>query len=169
MALGWFITDYVRKDKNGRPTRICRMNDFTATIFAEGGDWAEVEVLGGYAIVKVRASSAILTTIAGTAGFQRIPPAFTDLSTTMGSLTTTQRTAILNRILAMGYTNEEINTVLGTNLAGWRTKTLGQLLHFVTSRRRKPRYDAIASAIVLDGEIVACESVETVDETIIEV
>ena len=128
----------------------------------------EREVLGGYAVVKVRAAAATLTTIAGTAEFQRIPAAFTTLNTTLGSLTTAQRTAILNRILAMGYTTAEIQTVLGSNLAGWRTKTLGQLLRFIASRRRKPRYDAIADAIVLDGIVEACASVDDVDAMITE-
>jgi hypothetical protein len=168
MPTAWFLTDYVRKDRGGRPGRVCRMNQFTPQIEADGGDWREVEVLGGYAIVKVRAAAATLTTIAGTAEFQRIPAAFTTLNTTLGSLTAAQRTAILNRILAMGYTTEEITAVIGGNLAGWRTKTLGQLLRFIASRRRKPRYDAIADAIVMDGIVQACTSVDDVDALITE-
>ena len=160
MAIAWFVTNYNRR--NGFfPTRYCAMDDFTAQIEADGGDWTETEVLGGYAIVKVRASAETLTTIAGTAGFYRIPTAALD--STLASLTNAQRTAIRNRVEAMGYTTEEI-TAAFPNL---RNATLRQVLRFAAGRRRKPRYDAVSDAIVLDGEVQSCRSIEDVDAEVL--
>jgi hypothetical protein len=161
MAVAWFVTNYKRLSTPGWGyRRYCAMDDFSDQIAADGGAWAETEVLGGYAIVKVRADAATLTLIAGTAGFYRVP--LTVLDNTLASLTAAQRNAIQARIEAMGYTVEEI-TAAFPNL---RNATLRQVLRFAASRRRKPRYDAVSDAIMLDGEIVACRSVEDVDAEI---
>jgi hypothetical protein len=142
--------------------RYCAMQDYSDIIFADNGDWSETEVLGNYAIVKVRASDATLDTIAGAQGFLRIPPGL-DLSTPLSSLTIAQINAIHDRILAMGYTDAEIQAALGNNL---RNRTLGQVLRFAASRRLKPRYDAIADQIVLDGSVQSCRLVDDVDTEI---
>ena len=81
MALAWFICPYKRmtRDVGGvptpvvPPTRYCAMDDFTALIRADGGDWHETEILGDHALVKVRAAPATLTTINGALGFLRFP------------------------------------------------------------------------------------------------
>jgi hypothetical protein len=156
MTIAWFVTNYKRR-AGPRPLRYCAMDDFTAQIKADGGDWTETEVLGGYALVKVRAADATLTAIAGTAGVFRIP--INVLDDTLASLSNAQRTAIRDRVEAMGYTVEEI-TAAFPNL---RQATLRQVLHFAAGRRRKPRYDAVSDAIVLDGEIVSCRAIEDVD------
>jgi hypothetical protein len=163
MAIAWFICGY-KLGSNPRE-RYCAMNDFTPTIFADSGVWSETEVLGGYALVKVRASATTLTTIAGTTGFQRIP-SWVNLTDTLGSMTTAQRTAILNKILAMGYTAGEISTALGSNLTGWRTHTLGDVLRFIASKRLKPRWDSVNKQIVLDGVLQACKPVASVDDEV---
>jgi hypothetical protein len=161
MALAWFICGYVINP--ARPNmRYCAMNDFTEAIVADGGTWSESEILGGYAIVKVRAAAATLTTIAGTTGFQRIPNHI-NLNDVWSDLTTAQRTAIQNKVLAMGYTLAELQAVMGDTLAKWRTKTLGQLLRFITSRRLKPRWDEIQQQIVLDGILQSCRPIAEVD------
>ena len=135
------------------------MNDFTALIRADGGDWSESEVLGGYAVVKVRASAATLTIIAAEPGFQRIPRDLLDDS--LSSLSTAQRRAIKDRLNAMGYTDAEISAALGnTNL---NLVTLGQVLRFAASRRLKPRWDAVQLQIVLDGAFQACRAIDDVD------
>jgi hypothetical protein len=162
MALAWFICQYKIKTGNWRPVRYCAMDDFTAQINADGGSWAESEVLGGYALVKVRANTTTLTTIGGTTNFQRIPN-WVNLSDILSTLTTAQRTAIQNRILAMGYTQAEINAVMGNNLTAWRTRTLRQLLNFIAQRRLKPRWDSETQQIVLDGVLVACKPIASVD------
>jgi hypothetical protein len=137
------------------------MDEFTPQIYSQGGQWAETEVLGNYAIVKVRASDATLTTIAATEGFQRLP--LTLLTESLSSLTGAQRTSIRNRLIAMGYTDTEINTALGANIG---QRTLGQVLRFAASRRLKPRYDAMQDLIVLDGPVQTCRLIEDVDNEV---
>ncbi len=164
MAYAWFICGY--KTRPYRPNmRYCAMDDFTAQINADGGAWSESEVLGGYALVKVRAGATTLTTIGGTAGFHRIQNHWI-LSDLLSDLTTAQRTAINSRLLAMGYTQAEIDAVMGSNLAAWRTKTLLQLLNFAAQRRLKPRWDAVLQQIVLDGENVTPKYITVVDSEV---
>lgn len=167
MAIAWFICGYKQKAGGpfGRPFRYCAMDDFTQQIEADGGAWSESEVLGGYALVKVRASEGTLSVIGGTGGFQRVPN-WINLNDTLGDLTTAQRNAILSKIQEMGYTLAEISAVLGGNLASWRTKTFGQLLRFIAQRRLKPRWDDVQEQIVLDGELQACRPVSDVDEVV---
>ena len=165
MALAWFICTYNRRTPPptpGRATRYCAMDDHTATIRADGGDWSESEVLGNYALVKVRAAAATLTTIGATAGFYRIPAA-ASLTTPLSTLTGGQRTALRARLEAMGYDTAEITASLGSNLA---LRTLGDVLRFAASLRRKPRYDAIADEIVMDGDIRTCKPIDDVDREI---
>lgn len=162
MPIAWFICTYKRSP--GRmPGRYCAMDDFTSTIYADGGAWSETEVLGNYALVKVRASDVTLQTIAADPGFLRIPLAV--LTTLLSNLTAQQRNAIRDRILAMGYTDAEITAALGNNLG---QRTLGQVLRFAASRRRKPRYDAVQDQIMMDGEIQACRLVDDVDAEVVE-
>lgn len=133
------------------------MDAFTDAIRADGGSWAETEVLGQRAVVKVNASTATLSTIAGTAGFTRVPLA--RLEDPLSSLTNGQRTAIRNLILGLGYAPAEV-TARFPNLA---QATVGDVLRFMASRRRKVRYDAQTDAIVDDGDVVAPASVDAVD------
>lgn len=164
MAIGWFICEY--KIVTNRPNfRYCAMDDFTATIRAEGGAWAESEVLGGYAIVKVRANVDTLTTIGGTTGFYRITNHWL-LSDILSDLTTTQRNAINTRLLAMGYTQAEIDAVMGANLSAWRGKTFLQLLNFAAQRRLTPRFDTNLQQIVLDGALVTPTLITVVDSQV---
>lgn len=155
MAVAWFFAPYKRKDGH-LPGRYCAMDDFTPQILADpeyaGGEpWAECEMLGNYAVVKVRASSTLLSTINAASGFVRIPARFTDLNQTLGDLTTNERTQLLNFLQARGYTLTEIQNALGSTNGQWRTKTLRQVLRFALTRRLQPRYDAGTDTIVLDG------------------
>lgn len=137
------------------------MDDFTAQVLADGGAWTEAEVLGDCAIVKVRASAATLTAIAGAQGIQRIP--LTRLDDPLSSLTNAQRNAIRNRIIAMGYTTAELNAAF-PNLA---QATLGQVLRFAASRRLRPRYDQATDTIVCDGQQDPVRSVDSVDAEVV--
>jgi len=157
MPTAWFITNYVRRP-GPRIIRYCRMNDYTPAIFGDGGDWYDTEVLGGYAIVKVRAAQATLDAIAADPAIYRSPTR--DLSDLLSTLTPGQASDLRDRVLAMGYTADEITAVLGANI---RQRTLGQVLRFCATRRREARYDAIADAIVLDGAITSCFSVDEVN------
>jgi hypothetical protein len=163
MAIGWFICPYIRQDRNGRVTRYCAMDNYTAAIAADGGRWSEIEVLGNMALVKVNASATTLTTIGAAAGFMRVLSKIS-LSDPLSDLTTAQRTAILNKLQALGYTAQEISSALGGTLANWRTKTFGDLLRFVTTRRIPPRYDSVLDQVVFDLAAVPCSrSVSEVD------
>ena len=161
MAVGWFIAPYARVLENRpHPSRYCVMDDYTAQIRTDGGAWAETEVLGDRAIVKVRASDATLTTIAADVRIRRIP--LNALDNPLSSLTVNQRTAIRNELLDAGYTVAEVNARF-PNLAN---NTLREALTFLATRRRKPRYDSGTDAIILDGAVQSCRSVESVDASV---
>lgn len=163
MPLAWFVAPYKRRNPGETPAqRYCSMDDFTAAIVADGGTWDETEVLGDCALVKVRASNATLTAINAAAGMLRIPN-HVALTDTLGDLTANQRTAILNRILQMGYTQAEIDAALPAN---WAAVTLGQVLRFAARRRLKPRYDQGTDAIVVDGPVQPVKPVDVVSATV---
>jgi len=134
------------------------MDDHTPLIRADGGDWAETEVLGQRAVVKVRASAGTLRAIAQTPGFLRVPIA--RLDDTLASLTAGQRAALLNAVLDMGYTTQEFQARFPDGLGG---VTLGEVLRFVASRRRQVRYDQAGDVIVDDGPVEVPTPVDTVD------
>lgn len=134
------------------------MDDFTPAIRADGGDWAEAEVLGQHAIVKVRAGAATLTAIGAAAGFDRIPLAALD--DPLSSLSAGQRAALRARVEALGYSAAEIAAALPGDLGSY---TLRQLLRFVASRRRKVRYDAATDSIVDDGPVQPVRMVDHLD------
>ena len=157
VSVTWFFIPYKNNLTDYSPSRYCAMDDFTSLIRADDGDWVESECLGNVAVVKVRASDATLATIATTADFQRIP-SHVDLSDTLGDLTPAQRTAIRNKLQAMGYTTSEINAALPAN---WASVTLGQVLRFAATRRLKPRWDGVN--IVLDGIVQACRDIADVN------
>ena len=159
--MAWFLVPYKRRADGSKPIRYCAMDDFTAQIVADGGTWSESEVLGNMAVVKVQASSTTLSAIAATAGFTRIP--VDRLADPLSSLSSTQRTAIKNKVLALGYTAQEVTDALGTDLS---QITLGQLLRFVASRRLQPRYDAATDTILCDGPVHPCVDVGVLDRMV---
>lgn len=166
MAIAWFICGFKRTpDTPMGPNRCCAMDDFTPQIIQQdGGHWSASEVLGGYAVVKVRAAQATLNTIAGSVGFQRIP--LSVLTEPLSSLSTAQRTAIRTTLGNMGYTPAEILAALGSNAAQLGTHTLGEVLRFAAQRRLKPRYDAAQDQIVLDGAYQECTPIAVVDAAV---
>lgn len=165
MALAWFVCPYRHVNDPAAPTRYPAIMDYDDAITADGGAWSETEVLGGYALVKVRASDSTLTTIAGAPGFTRIPRAWR-LDDPLSTLTSPQRTALKAKLNALGYGDGEIIGALGgLSLAN---VTLGQVLRFAASRRLKPRYDAAQQQIVLDGAYQACTPVAVVDAAVTE-
>ncbi len=156
MAIAYFIVPYVRR-AGQRLVREVSINALTSTILADGGAWAEVEVLGNQAVVKVRASAAILTQINGLSGVTRIPLALIDDS--LSTLTAGQRSAIVTILTDAGYTVGEV-TARFPNVA---QATLRDVLKFLATRRRKPRYDAGTDTIIVDGVVQSCESIDRLD------
>lgn len=158
MAIGWYLVPYVRRPNRPYPARYCAMDDFTTAILADGGTWSEAEILGNAAIVKVRANTGTLTTIAQRPGFRRIPVARLDES--LASLSAQQRSALRQVIEDLGYSSAEIQAALGADLG---SRTLGEVLRFLCRRRLKPRYDSGTDTIVCDGAVQSCKQPETVD------
>jgi hypothetical protein len=159
MAIGWFLVPYVRdvnRPAGMGPARYCSIADQQALIDADGGKWAESEVLGNVALVKVRASNATLTTLDNL--YFRLPNI--SLDTLLSGLTTTQRNQLRAKVEELGYTQEEIQSALGTNLG---QRSLRQVLKFVTGKRRKVRFDQLQNDFVFDGPIVTPRPLEEVD------
>lgn len=157
MAIGWFVVPMLIKDSRIPPyfkMRYCAMDNHTATIYADDGNWRESEVLGNHALVRVRASAATLINLNSVSGFLRILSKV-DLSETLGDLTAAQRTAVLNKLQALGYTLAEIQVALGGTLAGWRSRTFGDLLRFIAKRRKKPQsIDANGDVVFSDTDVI---------------
>ena len=164
MAIGWFIIPYKRRPTALSPrTRYPAIDDYTADIFAEGGQWAETEVLGNCCIVKVRASDSLLNTLAAIDGFQRLPKDRLDDPLSDLSI---QALKLLRDILeGMGYSLEEIKDEFGNDLSIY---TLRDVLLFATGRRLKPRYDVATDEIILDGAIQPVRPLVSVDAEVID-
>lgn len=158
MATAWYLCQYKRRLGGPRPARYCAMNDFTPQVEADGGKWAETEVLGNWAIVKVLALPATLDTIAAAPGFRRLNKAALNLS--LSDLNAGQKATLLSWVTDMGYTVAEVRGALGNDLG---LLTLGDVLRFCARRRHKPRYDEATDMIILDGPEQACRTVDSVD------
>lgn len=154
--VAWFVAPYKRVP-TAKPLRYCAMNDFTAQIRADGGDWREIEGLGNRCLVKVRASAATLSAITAAPGMTRLP--LTRLDARLSALSATQRTALRQLLLDGGYTLDELNAAI-PNLS---QATLRDVLRFAVSRRQKPRYDAATDRIVLDGPPLPTGDVDALD------
>jgi len=167
MSLGWFVVPYKRRNPGETPPeRYCAMDDFTALIRADGGDWDETEILGDKALVKVRASVGTLTTISGAAGFFTIPTKWIEMQDSLVSMTAGERNQLSNAVLGLGYTQAELDAAMGDTLALWRTHVLGDLLAMASTRRLKPRYDSGTDTIVVDGSVQPVKSAALVAERV---
>ena len=158
MAIAWYIAPYkINQEAPGwlKNIRYCAMDDYTDVIFAEGGDWTETEILGNRAIVKVRASLAILTILNSV--FKRIPK--NRLDDPLSDLPTAVKQALKNEALDMGYTIAELQARFPNDLG---TYTLKDVLKFYAKRRLKPRYDSVVDEIKVDGIEQTCRPIESV-------
>jgi len=162
VPVAWFVCPMERVPHPRRVIRRCAMDSFTQLIEADGGGWAESEVLGQRAVVKVRASAQTLTVIGQAPGFIRVPAA--RLGDPLSSLSAGQRTALRNVVLDLGYTAGELADRFPGGLG---TVTLGELLRFIASRRRKVRYDQATDSIVDDGPEVVPVPVDVVDGAVV--
>jgi len=158
MPIGWYIVPYKRRlPQTGLfARRYCAIDDYTEQIYAAGGQWSETEILGDRAIVKLRAPLAILNQ-ADTL-YKRLPK--DRLDDQLSDLPVAIRQALRDEVLDQGYTIEEVRDRFGDDLGSY---TLRQVLQFMATRRKKPRYDQQADEIVLDGADQLCRSIESVD------
>lgn len=163
MAIGWYIAEYKRREEVplSTPKRYCAMDDYTAQIYGDGGQWTESEVLGNRAVVKVRAEAATLAILDSV--FMRLPK--DDLDAPLADLSNGGKMAIDAELLDMGYSASEIDKTLGADI---RNKVLGDVLAFMTKRRLKPRYDTEKDEIILDGPVQACRLINSVDTEVVE-
>jgi hypothetical protein len=161
MPAAWFIVPYKRRPDTPQPTRYCAMDDFTGQIEKDGGAWAETEILGGHALVKVRAGADTLASIASAAGFFRLEKAAPGDS--LADPAPAQTAALQDKLQALGYPLNEIRDCLGADIG---LKTLLDVLKFAARRRLKPRYDAASDTIVCDGEAQSVRPIEDVDGAI---
>jgi hypothetical protein len=154
--IGWYIVPYKRRLDQALPVRCPAINDYTAEICGAGGSWAETEVLGDRCLVKVRASAEVLAMLDGV--YKRLPKE--RLDDALSDLSTAAKQKLKNEILGMGYSVGEVQAAFPGDLGDY---CLGDVLHFMASRRLKPRYDAGAGEIILDGAVQVCRPVESVD------
>lgn len=157
MAVAWFVAPYARRDARGRPGRYCSMDDHTSAIRADGGAWAEAEILGGRAVVKVRAAEGTLDTVAATEDVVRLPDVGLD-----DPIPAADQDALLDLLLDLGYTASQIEAKIG-DPALW---TLRDWLTMAASRRYEPRYDQATDRIVCDGKLAQCRPIVDVDAAV---
>lgn len=151
MPAAWFLAPYQRLPNrpDGAPARGCVFGPrWAQTVWTDGGQFAATEILGDNDLIKVSASAAVLTAIAGDPDILRIPVA--RLGDPLSTLGAAAKTAILNKLLALGYTQAEINARIGGDLGAY---TLGDVLRFVCQRARHTSYDAGTDTITLDGPL----------------
>jgi hypothetical protein len=163
MALGWFVCPYSRRNPGEVPAkRYCSVDDFTALVRADGGDWDETEILGDVALVKVRASQATLDLISNAPGVFTIPQKWINMQDDLSSMTAGERNQISNAVLSLGYSQAELDLAMGSSLAQWQTHVLEDLLVMASARRLKPRYDQPSDSVVCDGPVQPVKDVHLV-------
>lgn len=159
MPIGWYIVPFRKDSAYPGPflaSQDLAIVDHEVAILASGGALAWVRILGQRAIVKVRASAGVLTTLNG--AYKRLPKnAFND---SLADLSGPVKTALKDEALDQGYTLAEIQARFPGDLGDY---TLAQVLRFYATRRRKPRYDEGSGTIIEDGEIVIIPP-EAIDE-----
>lgn len=158
MSAGWFIIPYKRDITAGHPVRYCAIDDYSADIASYGGKWSETEILGNQAIVKVNAPAGVLNALAAVDGFQRLPKDRID--DPLSDLSAAAKQKIRDAAIAAGYSLAEIQARFPNDLG---TYTLRDVLQFLATRRLKPRYDAQADEIIVDGPEQPCKPVDAVD------
>ena len=162
MPVAWFVVPYKRHPLIPR-ARYPLIDDYTDGIRAHGGQWRETEILGDRALVKVRAPLMVLDALAADPGIKRIPKK--RLDDALSDLPQQAIIALRDELLDQGYTMAQIRERFGDQV-DLSEYTLGDVLRFMASRRRTPRYIEEQDVIVLDGQIVAPESVDLVDSQV---
>jgi hypothetical protein len=136
------------------------MDDYTPQINQDGGSWSESEILGNRAIVKVSASTTTLTLIQSNSDIKKIPLKLLD--DPLSTLTNAQRNAIKNEILDEGYTLNEIDTKIPV----LSEVTLRDVLKFMTTRKKYPRWDSVNKVMIFDGVDKKCRDITYIDEAV---
>lgn len=171
--IGWYLIPYVvgfRAD--GSPYRYVAIDALTTQIWNDNGYavndgtqgpfWAESEVLGNVAVVKVRASAATHAEIAALPGAFQFPGV--NLTDPLTPLTAQQSLAITSKLESLGYTAQEIFSHLPHVL---NTYELGALLAVVALRRLQPSgWDPVGQQFVLDGPVQPVVPITALDAAV---
>lgn len=164
MPTAWFICPYkIKKNMRimGRPVRYCAMDDFTGQIHKDGGTWAESEIMGNIAIVKVRASEGTLQKIGRGEGFERLEKE--GLNDSLSDLSTNRKNTLEQKLVLIGYPLSEVRQHLGSDIGA---KTLGEFLRFAARRRLKPRYIEATDEVICDGIEQPCRPIDELDKMV---
>lgn len=148
MTIGAFLIPYTHVNYRGILRQIFDDTQW-ASLEAEGAKVEYFEVLGDNAIVFVNARNAVLNTINALPGVFQLPTR--SLGTTLSDLTANQKTALRNKVQALGYTAQEIQDRFGNDIGQY---TFREVLRFLLTRRRLPRYDDVLQDVVLDGDVL---------------
>jgi hypothetical protein len=135
--LSWWVGPYDRKDRGERKGRVCAADRYTSTVYAEGGEWREIEILGNKCLFKLRSSASTIAIYAADADFQRLPK--NAMGTALSDLTNPQKTALRNFITGLGYSLAELQARFPNDLG---TYTLGDVIRFMASRRKNITYNS---------------------------
>ncbi|KKL92142.1 hypothetical protein LCGC14_1887660 [marine sediment metagenome] len=152
--IAWYIAPY-KIELDDSSGRYCAMNDYTnQIIYIDKGNWSESEVLGDRAVVKVNASASTLAALDSV--FERMPK--DGLDDSLSAVSISDKLALKNEGLDMGYSNAEWEEEFPNNLDTYQLK---DILQFYTKRRLKPRFDG--NKIIIDGIEQVCRTIESVD------
>lgn len=160
MPTGWFAAPFVTHPTRQRARRSL-FHEYEATVQADKGQWAETEILGNYALVKVQGSQGLLTFLRADSRLVALPTL--TLDDTLNTLPRVRFQALLEWLYGLGYTTRETQKAIGTDPA---RITFQHFLRFCTTRRLAPRWDETQQRIVLDGDPQPCRSITDLNKTI---
>lgn len=156
MPIAWYIVPYVRVIPPPAGLLAARTLALNVDAPQLAGKWREVETLGNRAIVKINVGAGVLSQL--DAAYKRLPK--DRLDDALSDLPNGVKNALRNEVLDMGYTAQEVNNRFPNGVGDF---TLRQVLKFMASKRRKPRYDEQTDDIIYDGEEVPGEDIDALD------
>lgn len=145
MNIAWYIVPYKLNMTDifmGNPSRYVAINDDLKTIAGEPDHWREIETIGNRALVKVKASDAVLATLNNK--YLRLPKDKIDDS--LSSLSNNAITKIKEELLDMGYTIAQIKAKFG-NAVNLKAFTLRDVFNFITKGSKSMPLDSLDSLI----------------------
>lgn len=157
--MSWWVCPYKWVSEDEFDYRYCAMNDYTEQLRVDAGRppqpiddhggypssetplWAEAEMLGDRAIVKVHtgASPAMLTVLEAEPTFMRIPAEVLDIALEDQNISNPDMNRMWAAMVDAGYTQEDLFNLLGiTRRQDLRRKNLREVLNAMLSRWRRP-------------------------------
>lgn len=157
MPIAWYIVPYVRDPS---PPTGPWLPGLTLALNVDApelaGTWEAIEAGAGYAVVKIKAEDKTLETL--DALYKRLPS--DDLKSGLDTVPADEKNGLRQTLLDMKYTEIEIDAQFPRGFDG---HTLEEVVKFMASRRRLPRYDEAKDEHVFDGAEIA-EDAKRVDD-----